>query len=336
MTEQAHSLAEYMKMLRGGQPVKVVARELGIGVNTVIRAESGRPLSPTTVKGIITRRQLSPEAAHSLLVLAAQAREPQTVFPAETTQLDIALDYPDEEIAERSYQEQLAYLRKRAGLTFDEITQRGDLPEHTAHKIEQGKIRRPSPETLQKLRNGLELPDESPLLQPKPLPRHSTVKRIPEIPPEELATMTPGKQLAYWRKRERLGQPALAKELDVPTSRVKSWEYGKKKPIKTQREALARALHIPVEEIDALFTPPIESLAELITFYREDYGLSKEELALRAGLNRATIRSIEQGDTPSQATLAKLIAVFKFAPDSEEARKMKSMMGKAYFAKRQS
>lgn len=334
MTEQAHSLAEYITQLRGKKSIKAFAGELGIGQYTVRRAEAGRPLNPSTITKIVTCRRLPQEDADLLRTLAAQTRKPKTIFKAATTQLDLSEEYPDEAIASRAYPEQLAYLRQRAGLTYEDITQRGGPHANTVGKIEQGGIRRPSQKTLQRLRTGLGLPDDSPILQPKPIPRHSTVKHVPEIPPEELANMTPEKKLAYWRKRERLGQPAIAQKLDVSPSLVKKWENGNKKPTKRQREALAEALHIPVEELHELFTPPVTSLAELITFYREDHGLSKAQLSLASGLNSATIRLIEQGDTPSQETIQKLIATFGFAPDSIEANRLRQMMADLYFARR--
>jgi transcriptional regulator with XRE-family HTH domain len=126
------------------------------------------------------------------------------------------------------------------------------------------------------------------------------------------------------RSKAKLSQQELADRLGVSQPLVSQWESGGVEPSHEMLEKLSAILGVDIEQ-----TPFGLDLSEWLRKQREKTGLTREELAKRAGISALAIYFIENGKTksPQDATLRGLQRVLGKLPGdlSEEVEEVREV-----------
>lgn len=218
----------------------------------------------------------------------------------------------------------LAALRKRAGVTQDELAEKLNIGKTTLSYWENGHF----PIATDKL------PGIATALSLSPQELHKlTVTRLPLLKPARLARQKPGKEpgrlLAAFRQRAGLSQDALAQRIAVTKPCICYWETGQVEIDAGTLPRIAAALKMSQEDVDRLTIArlpaldpawlaqqePDKRLGLLMAAFREQAGLTQEDLAAAVGLSSRHVVSLESGEgCISAAHVLAMAEALKLAP----------------------
>ena len=190
--------------------------------------------------------------------------------------------------SEETGEEKIARLRKEKGWNQVDLARKAGISGSLIHKIELGKVVKPSSKFLLKIANalGVDLSELDPSLRPKE--------------DEDV-----GEKVARLRKEKGWNQVDLAKRSGFPKSTICQVETGERKPRPQTLFKIANALGIDLSEFDPSLTPKEdEDVGEKVARLRKEKGWSQSELNRRAGVS--AIQRIEKTHKASPKSLLKI------------------------------
>jgi transcriptional regulator with XRE-family HTH domain len=110
------------------------------------------------------------------------------------------------------------------------------------------------------------------------------------------------------RKDRGISQAALGAQLGVTQATISNWESGKSAPSDVQQAALSRELGVTGKESGSSRASAPEAYGDWLNKTRIEKGLSRAELAAKAGISSPQIFNLETGRTanPRPSTRKKL------------------------------
>ena len=127
-----------------------------------------------------------------------------------------------------------------------------------------------------------------------------------------------GRLLGRRREALRLTRGELARRLGVTPTTIMNWELGYRTPRVQQLRSLAAVLEVSVHELEAALPGtdrPLSGLAEMVQDRQAQLGLTRAEIARRAGTDEATLsRWIHGHRRPDTARLRRLARVLRVPP----------------------
>ncbi|HHW14491.1 MAG TPA: transcriptional regulator [Firmicutes bacterium] len=191
--------------------------------------------------------------------------------------------------------------REERGWTLQQLAERAGLSVSYLSEIEQGK-KRPSLKVARRLSQTLGLPPTAIFSAPPPEERG-----------DQAAAVSLGTRLRLAREARELTLEAVAQKAGISASYLSQIERDLAVPAVATLRALAEALEvapsqlIPVEHNDSLGTK--------LKTLRTNLGLSRGEVAQRAGVSVSLVAQIENGRThPSLETLQRISDVLGISP----------------------
>ncbi|MGE5553441.1 MAG: helix-turn-helix domain-containing protein [Betaproteobacteria bacterium] len=191
--------------------------------------------------------------------------------------------------------------REERGWTLQQLAERAGVSVSYLSEIEQGK-KRPSLKVARRLSQALGLPPTVIFTGP---------------PPEESggapAQLSLGNRLRLAREARELTLDAVAQKVGISASYLSQIERDLAAPAVSTLQALAEALQVAPSQL----VPPSHhsSLGAKLKTLRANLGLSRGEVAQRAGVSVSLIAQIENGRThPSLETLQRVSAVLGISP----------------------
>ena len=139
-----------------------------------------------------------------------------------------------------------------------------------------------------------------------------------------------GERIKELRKKAGLTQAQLAEKLNVTPQNISQYERGLKNPKIGTLNKIAKALGVPVTELDPSIIPRPKfiPIGKRIESARIAQGVSVEELASRLGVPPEKVREYERGDAVPKKYTISLIAgklgveeITAFYPTSPEVKK---------------
>jgi len=189
--------------------------------------------------------------------------------------------------------EQIRALREKRGYTLQELAKRATLSLSYLSEIERDS-KRPSPKTIDKLANALDVP------------KTEFIKgQIDET------SLSIGDKIRLQRAERNLSLQDLSYRVDISVSYLSEIERGVVIPALHTLKRIADDLAVPM----SFLMGQVGTLGYKLKALREEQGLTQAQLASLAGVTAGLIGQIEHGKVqPSLKTLDKLAEVMNVSP----------------------
>jgi len=189
--------------------------------------------------------------------------------------------------------EQIRALREKRGYTLQELAKRATLSLSYLSEIERDS-KRPSPKTIDKLANALDVP------------KTEFIKgQIDET------SLSIGDKIRLQRAERNLSLQDLSYRVDISVSYLSEIERGVVIPALHTLKRIADDLAVPM----SVLLGQVGTLGYKLKALREEQGLTQAQLASLAGVTAGLIGQIEHGKVqPSLKTLDKLAEVMNVSP----------------------
>jgi len=189
--------------------------------------------------------------------------------------------------------EQIRALREKRGYTLQELAKRANLSLSYLSEIERDS-KRPSPKTIDKLANALDVP------------KTEFIKgRVDDT------NLSIGDKIRLQRAEKNLSLQDLSHRVDISVSYLSEIERGVVIPALHTLKRIADDLAVPM----SFLMGQVGTLGYKLKALREEQGLTQAQLASLAGVTAGLIGQIEHGKVqPSLKTLDKLAEVMNVSP----------------------
>lgn len=191
--------------------------------------------------------------------------------------------------------------REERGWTLQQLAERAGLSVSYLSEIEQGK-KRPSLKVARRLSQTLGLPPTAIFTGPPPEERSGTADRV-----------TLGARLRLAREARELTLETVAQKVGISASYLSQVERELATPAISTLRRLAEALQVAPNQL--VPTAQQDSLGAKLKTLRTNLGLSRADVAQRAGVSVSLVAQIENGRThPSLETLQRISDVLGISP----------------------